>query len=73
MILVTVGTWRRIVGVPIVGLVVASMAIAWEIYHGKIAAIVLIAPLMAGFWTATPGIPAFKQLRLQGSIKEIPK
>jgi hypothetical protein len=31
MILVTVGTWKRIVVAPLAGLAVASVAIAWEI------------------------------------------
>src|SRR5260370_38898035 len=61
MILVTVGTWKRIVAAPLVGLVIVSVAIAWEISHGKIAAIVLIVPFMGGFWTATRGIAALKQ------------
>jgi hypothetical protein len=61
MILVTVGTWQRIVAAPLFGLVIVSVTIAWEISHGKIAAIVLIVPLMGGFWTATRGIAALKQ------------
>jgi hypothetical protein len=32
-----------------------------SISHGKIAAIVLIVPLMDGFWTATRGIAALKR------------
>ena len=61
MIIVTVGTWKRIVAAPLVGLAIASVAIAWEISQGKIVAIVLIVPLMGGFWTATRGIAALKQ------------
>jgi hypothetical protein len=52
MILVTVGTWKRILAAPLVGLVVASVVIAWQLSQGKIAAIVLIVPLIGGFWTA---------------------
>ena len=70
MIVVTVGTWKRILVAPLVGLAVASLAIAWEISRGKIAAIVLIIPLMGGFWTAARGIAALKQLRRQASIQE---
>jgi cell division protein FtsW (lipid II flippase) len=69
MILVTAGTWKRIVVAPLVGLVVASVAIAWEISQGKIAAILLIVPLMGGFWTATRGIAALKLLRREASIQ----
>jgi cell division protein FtsW (lipid II flippase) len=68
MILVTVGTWKHFVVAPLVGLVVASVTIAWEIFHGTIAAIVLVVPLMGGFWTATRGIAALNQLRRQASI-----
>jgi hypothetical protein len=70
MILVTVGTWKRILVAPLVGLAVASMAIAWELSQGKIPAIVLIVPLIGGFWTAARGIAALKQLRRQASIQE---
>lgn len=69
LILVTVGTWKRIVVAPLVGLVVASVAIAWVISHGKIAVIVLIVPLMGGFWTATRGIAALKRLRREALIQ----
>jgi hypothetical protein len=67
MILVTVGTWQRILAAPLVGLFVASVAIAWEISQGKIAAIVLVVPLIGGFWTAARGIAALKQLRREVS------
>jgi len=73
MILVTVGTWKRMVVAPLAGLAVATVAIAWEISQGKIAAIVLIVPLMGGFWTATRGIAALKQLRRQGTIQATPE
>jgi cell division protein FtsW (lipid II flippase) len=53
MVLVTVGTWKRIVVAPDVGLVVASAAIAWEISHGKIGPIVLIVPLLGVRWATT--------------------
>jgi hypothetical protein len=73
MILVTVGTWKRMVVAPLAGLAVATVAIAWEISQGKIAAIVLIVPLMGGFWTAARGIAVLKQLRRQGTIKATPE
>jgi hypothetical protein len=73
MILVTVGTWKRIVVAPLAGLAVASVAIAWEISQGKIAAIVLIVPLMGGFWTAARGIAVLKQLRRQGATQATPE
>ena len=66
-------TSKRIVVAPLVGLAVASVAIAWEISQGKIAAIVLIVPLMGGFWTAARGIAALKQLRRQGAIQATPE
>jgi hypothetical protein len=73
MILVTIGTWKRMAVAPLAGLAVASVAIAWEISQGKIAAIVLIVPLMGGFWTAARGIAVLKQLRRQGTIQATPE
>jgi cell division protein FtsW (lipid II flippase) len=70
MILVTVGTWKRFLVAPVVGLIVALMAIVWELSQGKVAAIVLIVPLIGGFWTAARGIAALKQLRRQASIQQ---
>jgi hypothetical protein len=62
MVLVTAGTWKRFLAAPVIGLVVTAVTIAWEIYQGgKVAAIVLIVPLMGGFFTAARGIAALKR------------
>lgn len=61
------------VAAPLAGLAVATVAIAWEISQGKIAAIVLIVPLMGGLWTAARGIAVLKQLRRQGTIQATPE
>jgi TctA family transporter len=66
MILVTVGTWKRCIAAPLIGLIFASGAISWEIFRGKMIAIVLIVPLVGGFYTATRGIAVLKELRRQG-------
>jgi uncharacterized protein (DUF2062 family) len=73
MVLVTVGTWKRILMAPLVGLVVALGTISWELSQGKISAIVLIVPLIGGFWTAARGIAALKQLRRQALIQQTPQ
>jgi hypothetical protein len=70
MMLVTVGTWKRFLVAPVVGVIVALVAILWELSQGKVAAIVLIVPLIGGFWTAARGIAALKQLRRQASIQQ---
>ncbi len=69
MIIVTVGTWKRIVVAPILGLLVASESIAWAISRREISAVLLIVPLMGGFWTATRGIATLRKLARQNSIQ----
>lgn len=67
LILVTVGTWKRYIAAPLIGLIIASGAISWEIFRGKMIAVVLIVPLVGGFYTAIRGIAVLKELRRQGS------
>jgi hypothetical protein len=61
MVLVTVGTWKRIWLAPLIGLTVGIAIVTWQLALGKIAAIVLIVPTVGGFWTAMRGIAFFKR------------
>jgi hypothetical protein len=61
MVLVTVGTWKRIWLAPLIGLIVGIAIVTWQLALGKIAAIVLIVPMVGGFWTAMRGITFFKR------------
>jgi len=60
MTLVAIGTWKRIWLAPLIGLLVGVAIVAWQLALGKIAAIVLIVPIVGGFWTAMRGIAFFK-------------
>jgi hypothetical protein len=61
MTLVTIGTWKRIWLAPLIGLLVGVAIVTWQLVIGKIAAIVLIVPIVGGFWTAMRGIAFFKR------------
>ena len=61
MILVAIGTWKRIWLAPMIGLLVGVAIVTWQLVLGKIAAIVLIVPMLGGFWTAMRGIAFFKR------------
>jgi hypothetical protein len=61
MALVTIGTWKRIWLVPLIGLLVGVAIVIWQLVLGKMAAIVLIVPIVGGFWTAIRDIAFFKR------------
>jgi O-antigen ligase len=60
MTLVAIGTWKRIWLAPLIGLLGVAI-VAWQLALGKIAAIVLIVPIVGGFLTAMRGIAFFKR------------
>jgi hypothetical protein len=61
MTLVAIGTWKRIWLAPLIGLLIGMAIVAWQLVLGKIAAIVLIVPMVGGFSTAMRGIAFFKR------------
>jgi hypothetical protein len=61
MTLVAIGTWKRIWLAPMIGLLVGVAIVTWQLVLVKIAAIVLIVPIVGGFWTAMRGIAFLKR------------
>ncbi len=62
MIIVTIGTWKRIIAAPALGLFVAVAAMIWAMTQGHGIAIFLAVPVIGGFWTAMRGIVVLKHL-----------
>jgi hypothetical protein len=61
MTLIAIGTWKRIWLSPLIGLLISVATVIWQLALGKVTALVLIVPLVGGFWTAMRGIAFFKR------------
>jgi hypothetical protein len=56
MTLIAIGTWKRIWLSPLIGLLIGVAIVIWQLALGKVAAVVIVVPLVGGFWTAMRGI-----------------
>jgi hypothetical protein len=61
MTLVAIGTWKRIWLAPLLGLIIGLVIVTWASRFGKLSAIILVVPIVAGFWTAMRGITFLKR------------
>lgn len=70
--MVTVGTWKRVLIAPILGMPFGGALVVWGVTHGTGAAVILVLPFVGGFWTAVRGIATLKRLRTDTHVNRSP-
>jgi lysylphosphatidylglycerol synthetase-like protein (DUF2156 family) len=70
LLIATVGTWKRILSAPVIGLLVGIGVVGWALWHRELAvAILLVVPFVGGFWTAARGIVTLKRMNALGNSR----